>query len=164
MSISEDNLISIQSSIRNLNTFTLSLYPNAKQLRAYTQVGNAEIFRHLCFELPPPTWHAGQLGDNVTSDTATDSVNPFRLSATPSSHAAFAKHNNFRTQSHPPHPTDTTENSSHAGAATAPTPPGTAPTNGSVSPADVPEDQIYFSPLSLTQSAQQMPLPTTPLS
>jgi hypothetical protein len=63
--------------LRNMNDFVKATFPSSKPLRAYTQLGNEEISRHLTFDSVLPTWHTGSTPGlaNVYAPTATTPTN-----------------------------------------------------------------------------------------
>jgi hypothetical protein len=87
-----ENTASLMSLFRNLDHFVKSVYPTSKPLRTYTQVGNIEIFRHLIFESPAPTWHT----DANTLPEYDENTSPFRPAAQPRSHYRFAQDIHFK--------------------------------------------------------------------
>jgi len=69
MSIPETNLNILESWIRCMASFTSAVLPASRPLGSYTQIGNDEVLRHLSFELSPPTWHAQEIGDQLSGDS-----------------------------------------------------------------------------------------------
>jgi hypothetical protein len=110
MSLCNDNVELILNWTRNLASFTSSVLPTSRPLRAYTQTGSTEILRHLVFEAPPPTWHTETLGTQVLLNPTPDNQNPFRLGNPVHSHAQFAAARNFRNRTGLPQPTMPAQN------------------------------------------------------
>lgn len=103
MSISDDNIASLQRRMTALSSFTLKAFPAAKTLRSFLRPGSAEPLRHLIFELPPPTWHSLDIEAKIRSGEATGTSDPFLEAAKTGSsfsHTAFARELNFRTAEH----------------------------------------------------------------
>jgi len=130
MSISEDNLQVLESWIRSLASFVSESFPSSKPLRAYTQVGSDEVLRHLTFELPPPTWHARELG-NLLNPIEPPNNQPF-LNAQQHTHAEFAAALEFRQHDSLPNPTSPPQTSA----------PITVPPNSWVPDILTPDDQL----------------------
>ncbi|QFU95810.1 capsid protein [Betapartitivirus sp.] len=104
MSVCDDNMDVLSSWIRNMSDFVRETFPTARPLRQYTQVGPTEIFRHLVFEAPPPTWHSETLGPIVTNPPVADNQNPFRPANPRQTHQQFAAVRNFRQRAGLPAP------------------------------------------------------------
>ncbi|UTR30276.1 capsid protein [Hymenoscyphus fraxineus partitivirus 1] len=107
MSATEVNLPAIQKWITDLNDFTRTIYPTARTLRSYLEPGNPETFRHLIFELPPPTWHSLSLGNSLATAYSLP-TSPFRLDAVRKTHNTFTSDIDFRTTNDIPQVTDAT--------------------------------------------------------
>jgi hypothetical protein len=101
LSVSDDNIEVLISWLRNLASFIQDTLPQSRPLRAFTQIGNAEILRSLTFEAPPPTWHTA----NITAVDYDEHSSPFRPNHEPSNQREFAAALRFRSESGLPEPT-----------------------------------------------------------
>jgi hypothetical protein len=61
-----NNAQSLLNMLRSMNDFVKMLYPSARPLRSFTQIGTNEIVRHLTLESVLPTWHTLGTPDHAT--------------------------------------------------------------------------------------------------